>query len=238
MSDPTKAVVLLSGGIDSVTTAAIAKAQGFDVHALSFRYGQRHNAELAAADVAALNLGIEHHIVCDLPIAAIAQSALTADIAVPTSRSLDEMSNSIPVTYVPSRNIIFLSIASAWAATLGTPHIFIGVNQLDYSGYPDCRGEFIDAFQNALNVGTKQGQMSGPWTIHAPLLRKTKAEIIKWGNTLGVDYSATSSCYQARLVGELGHYQWHACGKCDSCLLRIKGFEEAGVVDPTIYYKD
>jgi 7-cyano-7-deazaguanine synthase len=223
------AVVLLSGGLDSTTTLAIAKEQGFLPFALSFRYGQRHEFELEAASRVARAAGIEQHTIVDIDLRSLGGSALTSDIDVPKGRSPEEMSEGIPITYVPARNTIFLSFALAWAEVLECSDIFIGVNALDYSGYPDCRPEFIQTFQTLANLATKAGvEGTTRVTIHAPLINLTKAEIIRRGMELGVDYSLTSSCYDPSGVGE-------ACGLCDSCQLRRKGFLEAGLVDPTRY---
>ncbi len=225
---PGPAVVLLSGGLDSATALAVAQSKGHRCHALSFSYGQRHSVELDAARRVASALGVADHSVVDLDIAAITISALTGHMAVPKRTGLDEIGDGIPVTYVPARNIIFLSIAAARAESVGARDIFIGVNAVDYSGYPDCRPEFITAFEKALNVGTKMGVEGLGFTIHHPLSGMTKAEIIKLGVKLGVDYSLTHSCYDPAPDGL-------ACGSCDSCLLRKKGFEEAGMKDPTRY---
>lgn len=222
-------VVLLSGGLDSATVAAIARRDGFEVHALSFRYGQRHSAELAAADRVATHLGVNEHKTIPIDLRAFGGSALTADIDVPKGRDVDEMSHGIPVTYVPARNTIFLSFALAWAEVLGSSDVFIGVNALDYSGYPDCRPEFIDAYQQMARIATKAGvEGATELSIHAPLIDMSKAEIIRIGSSLGVDYSLTVSCYDADGAGA-------ACGQCDSCILQRKGFSEAGVADPTRY---
>jgi 7-cyano-7-deazaguanine synthase len=226
MSSP--AVVLLSGGLDSATVAAIAARDGFEVHALSFRYGQRHAAEVGAAMRVVDQLGIADHKVVPIDLRAFGGSALTADIDVPKGRALAEMTSDIPVTYVPARNTIFLSFAMAWAEVLGADDIFIGVNALDYSGYPDCRPEFIEAFQAMARLATKAGVEGGQLTIHAPLLAITKAEFIRTWVALGVDYGITVSCYDADAGGA-------ACGECDSCTLRRAGFEQAGVPDPTPY---
>jgi len=222
-----KAVVLLSGGLDSATVAAIAKQQGFSVHALSFDYGQRHRIELQCAGRIAAALGAQHSVVA-FDLRQFGGSALTADIAVPKNRPEQQMSTGIPVTYVPARNTIFLSFALGMAEVIGASDIFIGVNALDYSGYPDCRPEFIEAFQNLANLATKAGVEGNRFTIHAPLIHMTKAEIITAGTELGVDYSLTSSCYDPSPEGL-------ACGHCDSCQLRRKGFAEAGIPDPTRY---
>jgi|SRR5580698_2655685 7-cyano-7-deazaguanine synthase len=224
-----KAVVLLSGGLDSSTTLAIAKEQCFRLYALSFRYGQRHEVELQAASRIAMAIGVEEHRTIEIDLRAFGGSALTSDIDVPKGRDPNEMSHGIPITYVPARNTIFLSYALAWAEVLKSSDIFIGVNAIDYSGYPDCRPEFIQAFQTLANLATKAGvEGTTRMTIHVPLVDLTKAEIIKRGVGLGVDYSLTSSCYDPSGLGE-------ACGSCDSCQLRRKGFEEAGVADPTRY---
>ena len=221
-----KAVVLLSGGLDSATTLAIARAEGYSVHALSFRYGQRHSAELGAASRVAKALGAERHVVAEFDLRLFGGSALTSDIAVPKHRSVFEIGEGIPVTYVPARNTIFLSFALAWAETLGARDIFLGVNALDFSGYPDCRPEFIEAFQRVANLGTRAGvEGTGTITIHTPLIRLTKAEIILRGLGLGVDFGLTLSCYDPLPEGRV-------CGACDACLLREKGFAEAGVRDP------
>ncbi|HKA08466.1 MAG TPA: 7-cyano-7-deazaguanine synthase QueC [Gemmataceae bacterium] len=225
----TKAVVLLSGGLDSTTTLAIAKAQGFAVHALSVDYGQRHRVELARAAQVAKALEVEEHRTVRLDLRAIGGSALTDAIDVPKGRSADDMSHGIPVTYVPARNTLLLGLALGYAETVGAFNIFIGANVLDYSGYPDCRPEFLSAFEGLANLATKAGvEGAGRFRVHAPLLKMTKAEIIREGTRLGVDYSRTLSCYDPDDQGR-------ACGSCDSCLLRKKGFEEAGVKDPTTY---
>ena len=223
------AIVLLSGGMDSATTAAIAKSLGFEVCALSFRYGQRHALELEAAERVAKHLGISRHAVVDIDLRAFGGSALTADIAVPKDRDDAEIGSGIPVTYVPARNTIFLSFALAWAEVLGTTDIFIGVNALDYSGYPDCRPEFIAAFQRLADLATRAGaELGRSVTIHAPLIRMSKREIIEQGRALGVDYGLTLSCYDPAPGGE-------ACGRCDACRLRLKGFRESELVDPARY---
>lgn len=224
-----KAVVLLSGGLDSATVAAIARADGYDVHALSFRYGQRHAAELQAAEQVAAAVGVVDHKVVPIDLRAFGGSALTADIDVPKGRDADAMATGIPITYVPARNTIFLSFALAWAEVLECSDVFIGVNALDYSGYPDCRPEYIEAFQTMARLATKAGvEGTTELTIHAPLIALTKAQIVQRGIDLGVDYSLTVSCYDADDTGA-------ACGACDSCALRRKGFAEAGVADPTRY---
>jgi 7-cyano-7-deazaguanine synthase len=223
------AVVLLSGGLDSATVAAIAALEGFRVHALSFAYGQRHSLELEAARRVADSLHVEEHRVATIDLRVFGGSALTDDIAVPKGRDSAEMEHGIPVTYVPARNTIFLSFALAWAGVLGASDIFIGVNALDYSGYPDCRPEFIRAFEQMANLATKAGvEGRQNLRIHAPLMHLTKAQIIKRGMELGVDYSLTSSCYDPAVDGK-------PCGQCDSCFLRRKGFRENGINDPLIY---
>lgn len=225
MSSPKpKAVILISGGLDSTTVLAIAKAQGYDCYTLSFNYGQRHKAELFAAERTAKSLGSIRHKVIGLDLRSIGGSALTDDqINVP-----EEETSGIPVTYVPARNTVFLSIALGWAEVLGAQDIFVGVNAVDYSGYPDCRPEYIDAFERMANLATKAGVEGKKLSIRAPLMKMTKADIIQQGLQLGVDYSLTVSCYQADDAGR-------ACGKCDSCRLRKIGFVQAGVVDPTMY---
>lgn len=223
------AIVLLSGGLDSATTVAVAKRQGFRVLALSFSYGQRHSAELDAARNIAHQLGAEEHRVIDIDLRALGGSALTADIPVPKDRTEEDMEIGIPVTYVPARNTIFLSYALAYAEIAQAEHIFIGVNALDYSGYPDCRPEFIAAYESLARVATKSAvEGVTAVSIVAPLISLTKAEIVQLGSDLGVDYAATVSCYDANDLGE-------ACGRCDSCYLRRKGFLEAGLEDPTRY---
>lgn len=230
MSFTPKAVVLLSGGLDSTTTLAIAKSEGFQVYALSFRYGQRHQVELHNADYVAETMGVAQHLVIDIDLRSFGGSALTSDIEVSKDRSSLEMSSSIPVTYVPARNTIFLSFALAWAEVLEADHIYIGVNALDYSGYPDCRPEFIDAYENMANLATRSAVEGSHRTkIHTPLIHLTKAQIIQKGLELGLDYSITSSCYDPAPNGA-------PCGHCDSCQLRAKGFAEVGVVDP-LYLK-
>lgn len=222
-----KAVVLLSGGLDSATTAAIAKSEGFDILAISFDYGQRHSRELESARAVAKSLGALDHLIVQFDLRSIGGSALTADIDVPLDRDESKMSADIPVTYVPARNTIFLSFALAYAESSGAQDIYVGVSQVDYSGYPDCRSEFIKAFENMANLATKAGvEGTSKFTIHTPLINLTKAETIRRGLELGVDYSLTWSCYQGRE---------HPCGRCDSCRLRISGFEEAGTKDPLIY---
>ncbi len=229
MPNSRNAVVLLSGGLDSTTVLAIAKAGGFIPHALSFRYGQRHEVELQAARAVAEQAGVTQHVIVDIDLRQFGGSALTNDIDVPKERSTDEMANGIPITYVPARNTIFLSYALAWAEVLGAKDIFIGVNALDYSGYPDCRPEYIAAYQQMANLATKAGvEDVQNVAIHTPLIKLTKAEIIRTGTELGVDYGITVSCYDPDPTGA-------ACGQCDSCLLRKKGFAEAGIADPTRY---
>ncbi len=229
MKNDLKAVVLLSGGIDSATTLAIAKNLGFDIYALSFRYGQRHAIELEAALRIAKRYNVARHLIVDIDLRKIGGSALTADIEVPKNRDAEEMKKDIPATYVPARNTIFLSYTLAWAEVIGANDIFIGVNVLDYSGYPDCRPEYIAAYEKMANLATRacvEGKQK--LKIHAPLIRMTKSQIIKKGIELGVDYSLTHSCYDPSVSGD-------ACGKCDSCLLRLKGFMEAGFKDPVRY---
>lgn len=229
MSEQKKAVVLLSGGLDSTTALAIARKEGYEVHALSFRYGQRHAVELESAARAARALGAKEHLIVDIDLRSIGGSALTDEIEVPKQRSEQEIGSGIPVTYVPARNTIFLSFALAWAEALDAEDIFIGVNAIDYSGYPDCRPEYIEAFERMANLATKAGvEGRQKLRIHTPLARLTKAEIIKTGLDLGVDYSMTHSCYDPAAGGA-------ACGKCDSCLLRLKGFAQAGAQDPLPY---
>jgi len=230
MESPTKrAVVLLSGGLDSTTVLAIARSQGYECHALSFSYGQRHVWELEAAKRVAKALGAKEQRVAQIDLRVFGGSALTADIAVPKGRDTEEMGHGIPITYVPARNTIFLSFALAWAEVLGSSDVFIGVNALDYSGYPDCRPEFITAYEKMANLATKAGvEGHQHLKIHTPLLELTKAQIIARGLELGVDYSLTSSCYDPAPTGE-------PCGQCDSCLLRQKGFRENGLSDPLKY---
>jgi 7-cyano-7-deazaguanine synthase len=224
-----KAVVLLSGGLDSTTTLAIAQHEGYEVHALSFRYGQRHAAELDAARRVAERLGAAEHKLVDIDLRLFGGSALTDDIEVPKDRPLEEMGVGIPVTYVPARNTIFLSFALAWAEVLGAQDIFIGVNVLDYSGYPDCRPEYIEAYERMANLATKAGvEGRQQLRIHTPLITLNKAQIIAKGLALGVDYGLTVTCYDASPEGA-------ACGHCDACLLRLKGFAENGLLDPSPY---
>lgn len=224
-----KAVVLLSGGLDSTTVLAIAKAEKYKIYALSFCYGQRHDIELEKAKEIAKHFVVAEHAIINIDLRRIGGSALTADISVPKERPLSEMERNIPVTYVPARNTIFLSFALAWAEVLNASDIFIGVNALDYSGYPDCRPEYIAAFEKLANLATGAGVENRlSFHIHTPLINLSKAEIIKQGLALGVDYSLTHSCYDPTETGL-------ACGYCDSCLLRLKGFQEAGTKDPIKY---
>ena len=226
---PARAVVLLSGGLDSATTLAFARKQGFESHALSFRYGQRHAVEIECARALAARLGAARHVIVDIDLRLFGQSALTADIAVPKGRDAAQMAAGIPVTYVPARNTVFLSLALAWTEVLHAEHIFIGVNAVDYSGYPDCRPEFIAAFERLANLATRAGvESSTRLRIRAPLIDLSKADIIRRGLALGVDYAGTVSCYQADEEGR-------ACGRCDSCRLRRDGFIAAGTADPTGY---
>lgn len=220
-----KAVVLLSGGVDSSTAAAVAKQEGFELYALSFRYGQRHEKEIEAAKKVATFLAVKNHLIIDFNLRNIGGSALTDQIEVPKGRSAQEISHGIPVTYVPARNTIFLSFALALSEKIGAEDIFFGANQLDYSGYPDCREEYIHAFEEMANLATKAGvEGESRFKIHTPLIQMTKAEIIKKGLELGLDYSLTWSCYDPSPKGL-------ACGSCDSCQLRLKGFKEAGIKD-------
>lgn len=227
-----KAVVLSSGGIDSTTAMAIAVDKGFDLYSLSFFYGQRHAFELKAAEKVARFFNVKKHLVLDVDLRRIGGSALTDDIGVPKSRAASEMSVNIPVTYVPARNTIFLSYALAWAEVLSAFDIFIGVNAVDYSGYPDCRPEYIDAYEKMANLATRAGvEGKGRLRIRTPLIHMRKAEIIRSGHDLGVDYGMTHSCYDPSIEGL-------ACGECDSCLIRAKGFQDAGIPDPTAYIKE
>ncbi len=226
-----RAIVLLSGGLDSTTVLAIAKHEGYEAYALSFDYGQHHRVELESASSVANSLGVVQHVVAKIDLRVFGGSALTSDVPVPKNRSIAEMGGDIPVTYVPARNTVFLSFALAWAEVLQTGDIFIGVNALDYSGYPDCRPEFIHAYEAMANLATKAGTEGETCLkIHTPLISLTKAQIIQRGLELGVDYSATSSCYDPSPSRE-------ACGECDSCLLRLKGFADAGATDPIKYRK-
>jgi 7-cyano-7-deazaguanine synthase len=220
------AIVLLSGGLDSATVLAIARSRGYDLYALSFSYGQRHSWELEAAKRVASSIGVVQHRIASIDLRIFGGSALTDDIAVPKGRASAEMASGIPVTYVPARNTIFLSFALAWAEVTGASDIFIGVNVLDYSGYPDCRPEYIAAYEKMANLATKAGAEGiQSFRIHTPLINLTKAQIIRLGQQLGVDFSLTSSCYDPSATGK-------PCGQCDSCLLRAKGFSENGLVDP------
>jgi 7-cyano-7-deazaguanine synthase len=223
------AVLLLSGGLDSTTMLAQAVAEGFDVHAMSFRYGQRHARELDAARRVAQRYGVRDHVIVDIDLRVFGGSALTADVDVPKDREPDAMQVGIPVTYVPARNTIFLSFALAWAEVLGASDIFIGVNAVDYSGYPDCRPEYVHAYERMANLATRSGvEGTNPVRIRTPLIDLSKADIIRVGLALGVDYGLTTSCYDPGPDGA-------ACGHCDACLLRLRGFEEAGARDPAPY---
>lgn len=223
------AVVLLSGGLDSATTLAIAQAEGFACHALSFRYGQRHVSEIAAAERVARSLGAVRHITLDIDLRTFGGSALTGDLPVPRDRSSSEMATGIPVTYVPARNTIFLAFALAWCEVLGAADIHTGVNAVDYSGYPDCRPEFIRAFETLANLATRAGAEHGTvFRVHTPLIALSKAEIIRRGLALGVDYGVTLTCYAPDQSGR-------GCRTCDACQLRLKGFHEAGIPDPAPY---
>lgn len=225
-----RAVILLSGGLDSSTTLAMAKAEGFQPYALSFRYGQRHEQELDSAHRVAASLGVVRHVVLDIDLRTFGGSALTdCDLDVPRGRSAEQISEGIPITYVPARNTVFLSIALAWVEVLGAQDIFIGVNAVDYSGYPDCRPEFIHAFREMADLATKAGvEGRQRIQIHTPLIGMTKAEIIRRGLELGVDFGLTSTCYEPSPAGS-------PCGECDACILRLKGFADAGVTDPLPY---
>jgi 7-cyano-7-deazaguanine synthase len=225
-----RAIVLLSGGLDSSTVLAIVRDQGYRPFALSFDYGQRHSTELECARRVAIAQGVPDHVVVTIDLAAFGGSALTADIEVPKGRDLDEVADEIPITYVPARNTVFLSFALAYAEVMGASDIFIGVNALDYSGYPDCRPEFIAAFEHLANLATKSGvEGTQRFKIHTPLMAWTKAEIVARGLDLGVDYSITQSCYDPDDQGR-------ACGQCDACQLRLRGFEQAGERDPALYF--
>ena len=224
-----KAVVLLSGGLDSTTALAVAQQEGYRPYAITFRYGQRHMLEIEAARRVAARAGVAEHIIVDFDLRMIGGSALTSDLAVPKGRAIEAMGQGIPVTYVPARNTIFLSFALAWAEVLGAGDIFMGVNALDYSGYPDCRPEYIAAYERMANLATRAGvEGQQRLTIHTPLIQLTKAQIIQRGLALGVDYGLTITCYDPTPEGT-------ACGQCDACLLRLKGFAEAGVADPVVY---
>jgi 7-cyano-7-deazaguanine synthase len=226
---PKPAVVLLSGGLDSATTLAIAKHEGFRLHALTFQYGQRHAIEITAARRVAQAIGVERHVIVDVDLRVFGGSALTDELAVPKDRSLDEMAEGIPNTYVPARNTVFLAYALAFAEVTESEDIFIGVNALDYSGYPDCRPEFIRAFEAMANLATKAAvEGHQRLRLHTPLMQLTKAQIIQRGKELGLDYGLSHSCYDPSPDGT-------SCGQCDSCLLRLKGFAEAGVADPITY---
>lgn len=225
------AVLLLSGGLDSTTLLALATRDGFAVHAMSFRYGQRHEHELTAARASAAKYGVARHVVVEIDLRVFGGSALTADIAVPKDRDASEMSTGVPITYVPARNTIFLSYALAWAEVLGARDIFIGVNALDYSGYPDCRPEYIAEFEKLANLATRAGVEGSAVKIRAPLLHLTKREIIELGTSLGVDYALTTSCYDPDESGA-------ACGHCDACQLRLRGFAEGGRADPARYVSE
>ena len=229
MSAHRPAVLLLSGGLDSTTMLASAVRDGFEVHAMTFRYGQRHAFEIDAARRVARAYGVRDHVVVDIDLRTFGGSALTSDLEVPKDRSTDAMAHGIPITYVPARNTIFLSFCLAWAEVLGATDIFIGVNALDYSGYPDCRPEYIAAYKKMANLATRGGvEGKTPMTIQTPLLHLSKREIVQLGLSLGVDYSITLSCYDPSPSAE-------ACGHCDACKLRLKGFAEAGAVDPAPY---
>lgn len=226
MNKRSKAVVLLSGGLDSTTILALAVQQGFDPYAISFRYGQRHEIELQAASRVAAAFGVTKHIVVDVDLRQLGGSALTSEIAVPKSETVEDIGSEIPITYVPARNTVFLSYSLAWAETLGAGDIFIGVNAVDYSGYPDCRPEYIEAFERMANLATKAAvEGTQPMKIHTPLIQLTKAQIIATGLSLGVDYAMTTSCYDPAADGS-------SCGHCDACLLRRKGFADNGRDDP------
>ena len=230
MSQQGKAVILVSGGLDSATALAIAKDEGFEPYGITFRYGQRHGVELEAAKKVIAAGGVAEHIEIEIDLRLIGGSALTDDIEVPKGRELEEMSEGIPVTYVPARNTVFLSFGLAWAEVLEADDVFIGVNALDYSGYPDCRPEYVAAYEEMANLATKRGVEGSRLRIHTPLIDLTKAQIIQRGTELGVDYSITRSCYDPSPAGE-------ACGACDSCLLRLKGFAENGLEDPAPYQR-
>ena len=223
-----KAIVLLSGGLDSATALAVALNEGFEAYALSFRYGQRHQVELESATCIAVAMGVAEHVIADIDLRRFGGSALTADIAVPKDRGADQIGEGIPVTYVPARNTVFLSFALAWAEVLDACDVFIGVNALDYSGYPDCRPEYVAAYERMANLATKAGvEGRQRLKIHTPLIDLTKADIVRKGQALGVDYALTSSCYDPDEDGR-------PCGRCDSCRLRAKGFAEVGIADPLL----
>lgn len=224
-----KAVVLVSGGLDSTTVLAIAQSEGYQTYAISFDYGQRHKFELEAAKRICESAGVAKHVIFPLDLSAFGGSALTSEIEVPKDRSEGQMEAEIPVTYVPARNTVFLSVAMGWAESLQASDLFIGVNAVDYSGYPDCRPEFIAAFENMANLATKTGvEQTQSWKIHTPLISLSKAEIINRGMDLGVDYGLTHTCYDPSSTGK-------PCGRCDACILRLKGFAEAGFEDPVEY---
>ncbi|MBL4885896.1 MAG: 7-cyano-7-deazaguanine synthase QueC [Planctomycetaceae bacterium] len=224
-----KAVILLSGGLDSSTTLAIARSLGYELYALSFDYGQKHRFELESARKLAKEFHVAQHVVMSLDLSVFGGSALTSDLPVPKGRTEQQMGQSIPVTYVPARNTVFLSVAMGWAESLGASEIFLGVNAVDYSGYPDCRPEFIRSFEALAQLATKTGvEKTQQWEIHAPLIQLTKAEIIHKGLELGVDYAMTHTCYDPDSQGD-------ACGTCDACLLRLQGFKQAGKKDPATY---
>jgi 7-cyano-7-deazaguanine synthase len=227
-----KAVVLLSGGIDSATTAAYAKKDGFSIYSLTFSYGQRHNVEIQYAKKLWEHFGINRHLIIEIPVKIFSSSALTAEsgIEIPKNREIFASNDEIPSTYVPGRNILFLSYALSYAESIDSRHIFIGANAIDYSGYPDCRPEFLEAYEAMANIGTKAGVIGDGFKINAPLINMKKSEIIRLGTELGVDYSLTHSCYDPDINGR-------SCGGCDSCLIRKNGFLEAGIPDPTIYKK-
>jgi 7-cyano-7-deazaguanine synthase len=231
MKKAKRAVILLSGGVDSSTTLAIAQQEGYETYALSFRYGQRHDREIQAAQNVAECFAVKKHIILDIDLRSFGGSALTDDIPVPKERGFAEISSDIPVTYVPARNTIFLSFALAWAEVLEAYDIFIGVNALDYSGYPDCRLEYIEAFERMANLATKAGVEGKSFKIHTPLIKMTKGEIIRQGLAFGVDFSKTTTCYDPSPSGA-------ACGACDACILRLKGFQENGIPDPVVYQRN
>jgi 7-cyano-7-deazaguanine synthase len=226
---PPRAVLLLSGGLDSTTVLAVAKNDGFEVYALTFRYGQRHQHEVEAARRVAVRWGVARHAVMDIDLASFGGSALTTDATIPKDRPASEMGEGVPITYVPARNTIFLSFALAWAEVLGAADIFIGVNALDYSGYPDCRPEYVEAYERMANLATAAAvEGHRQLSIRTPLLHLTKAEIIALGSSLGVDYGMTTSCYDPDASGA-------ACGHCDACQLRLRGFAASGTADPAVY---